>query len=119
MLRMRNQLSKEQAERMFNRKASPDSYMEPKAFLRREIGKVKNKVIDKVSDMMSYPARRKAQKAMIKADNDVSDIKMVREMKSVDTSDRDWQDPLFRARANVSGLKFRAEREALKSLTTK
>ena len=58
---------------------------------------------------MSAPARMKAKKAMIKADQDVADIKMVREMKNVDSSDMDWRDPLFRARANVSGLKFEAE----------
>lgn len=73
------------------------------------IKKVKDKVIDVASDIMSAPARMKAKKAMVKADQDVADLKMVREMKSVDSSDMDWRDPLFRARANVSGLKYEAE----------
>ena len=73
------------------------------------IKKAKDKIIDVASDIMSAPARMKAKKAMIKADQDVADIKMVREMKNVDSSDMDWRDPLFRARANVSGLKFEAE----------
>jgi len=73
------------------------------------VKKIKNKIIDVASDIMSAPARMKAKKAMIKADQDVADIKMVREMKGVDSSDMDWRDPLFRARANVSGLKYEAE----------
>lgn len=73
------------------------------------MGKIIKKVIDVASDIMSAPARMKAKKAMIKADQDVADIKMVREMKSVDSSNMDWRDPLFRARANVSGLKYEAE----------
>lgn len=73
------------------------------------MGKIIKKVVDVASDIMSAPARMKAKKAMIKADQDVADIKMVREMKSVDSSDMDWRDPLFRARANVSGLKYEAE----------
>jgi hypothetical protein len=73
------------------------------------MGKIIKKIIDVASDIMSAPARMKAKKAMIKADQDVADIKMVREMKSVDSSDMDWRDPLFRARANVSGLKYEAE----------
>jgi hypothetical protein len=73
------------------------------------MGKIMKKVIDVASDIMSAPARMKAKKAMIKADQDVADIKMVREMQGVDSSDMDWRDPLFRARANVSGLKYEAE----------
>lgn len=73
------------------------------------VKKIKNKIIDVASDIMSAPARMKAKKAMIKADQDVADIKMVREMQGVDSSDMDWRDPLFRARANVSGLKYEAE----------
>ena len=38
----------------------------------------KNKVIDKVSDLMSYPARRNAQKAILKADKQVQEIKQRR-----------------------------------------
>ena len=39
---------------------------------------VKNKVVDKISDLMSYPARRNAQKAMLKADKQVEQIKKAR-----------------------------------------
>lgn len=40
--------------------------------------RVRNKIIDEVSDVMSYPARRKAQIAMNKADKDVVAIKKAR-----------------------------------------
>jgi hypothetical protein len=73
------------------------------------IRKAKNKIIDITSDIMSAPARIKAKKSMLKADQDIADLKMVREMRGVDSSDMDWRDPLFRARANVSGLKYEAE----------
>lgn len=66
---------------------------------------IKNKVIDKVSDVMSYPARRNAQKSMLKSDALLKDIKLTREMKGYDTSDKDWKDPVFRARTNVSNYK--------------
>ena len=66
---------------------------------------IKNKVIDKVSDVLSYPARRKAQKAILKSDAILKDIKTVRNSKGYDTSEKDWRDPIFRARANVSNFK--------------
>ena len=66
---------------------------------------MKAKVIDKVSDAMSYPARRSAQKSMLKADSLVKDFKTVRENKGYDTSDKDYKDPVFKARANVSNFK--------------
>jgi hypothetical protein len=81
------------------------------------IQKAKKKIIDVASDMMSAPARIKAEAAKKKADQDVADIKLVRETKNVDTSDKDYRDPVFRARANVSNMKF--EREYSKKMSGK
>ena len=66
------------------------------------IKKAKNKVIDVASDAMSFPARNKARKSIAKTNAYLEDKKLTREMKGVDSSDMDWRDPLFRARANVS-----------------
>lgn len=51
------------------------NYRDPKAPVLKQFpvkgslaDRLKNKVIDKVSDVMSYPARRAAQKSMINAD---------------------------------------------------
>lgn len=67
--------------------------------------RIKNKVTDITSDVMSYPARRSAQVAQAKANKDVSDIKMVRKAKGSEPIPNDYRSPLFRARANVSNLK--------------
>jgi hypothetical protein len=108
-------LKKESAEKMFNRKASPDTNLSVGAFLKKSAGGAKAKVIDKVSDVMSYPARRSAQKAMIKADHDVRDIKAVREARGAEPVPNDERSSLFRARANVSFMKSKAQRVALKN----
>jgi hypothetical protein len=39
---------------------------------------IKSKIIDKVSDVMSFRARRAAQKSALKADKDVAAIKAAR-----------------------------------------
>lgn len=65
---------------------------------------VKNKVIDKVSDVLSVVPRMKAKNAIAKADGLVADIKLVREAKGTEDAG-DQSDPLFRARANVSNYK--------------
>lgn len=78
------------------------------------MARFKRGVIDKVSDVLSYPARRKAQKAILKADRDVRDIKMVREARNAEPIPNDYRSPLFRARANVSNLKYDADQRARK-----
>lgn len=72
-----------------------------------------NKLINTVSDILSFPARRNAQKAINQANSDVADIKLVRQAKGTDTSDKNYTDPLFRARANVAAMK---QTNALKSM---
>jgi len=47
---------------------------------RQAIGAIKDKVIDKASDAMSYPARRAAQKAMIKADKRLDNVRLQRDV---------------------------------------
>lgn len=80
-------MDKKTAEEFFGRKASPDVNLSPKEFLKKNppfkpltdlASRVKGKVIDEVSDAMSYSARHKAQIAMNKADNDVVAIKKAR-----------------------------------------
>lgn len=73
------------------------------------VKKVINKITDTTSDVLSVPARAKADAANKKADADVADIKLVRKTKGVDTSGSDYKDPIFRARANVSNMKFDRE----------
>ncbi len=41
-------------------------------------GRIKNSIVDKVSDVMSYPARRAAQKAMLNSDKELNFIKDAR-----------------------------------------
>ncbi len=60
------------------------------------------KIINKTSDILSAPARAKAQLVKEKADQVVRDIKTVRAAKNIDLSDKNYKDPIFRARANVS-----------------
>lgn len=45
------------------------------------IKRAKAKVIDKVSDVLSYPARRNAQKSILKSDKQVQEIKQNRSNK--------------------------------------
>lgn len=87
---------------------------EGRAYMKDKFSGMKAKVIDKVSDVLSYPARRKAQKSMIKSGNIINDMKLVNEAKG--TQDKgDYTDPLFRARANVSGYKVDSQMKALKN----
>lgn len=77
--------------------------------LLNKIKKVKNVVVDKVSDLMAFPAIMRANSITAKTERDLADLRLVREMKGVDSSNMDWRDPLFRARANVAILKFENE----------
>lgn len=70
--------NREMAEKMFNRKASPDANLTPKAFLKKKLGGFKDSVIDKVSDVMSYPARRNAQKSIIESDKKFKELRGAR-----------------------------------------
>lgn len=113
------QPSKAMAENLFKRKASPDANLTPKAFLSKKFSGVKkglvrakDAVIDKVSDAISFPARRNAQKSMLKADQDLADVKMVRATRGTQPVPNDYRSPLFRARANVAVLK--AQKDAVK-----
>ena len=74
------------------------------------------KVIEGVSDAMSIIPRMKAARAMKQADQDVADIKMVREMKGLEDKG-DYRDPLFRARANVAAMEAKAKLEKKKKVT--
>ena len=76
--------------------------------------KIKEKVIGATSDLLSYPARRKAQKAMIKSDQIAKDVKTLQDYKGYDTSDKDYRDPVFRAKANISNFKTE-QMQALRS----
>lgn len=80
--------------------------------------KIKDKVIDVTSDVISAPARIKAAGIKAKADADVSDLKMVSQMKNV-TDKGNYTDPLFRARANVSGIKLDMEKKKANSDVSK
>lgn len=42
-----------------------------------KLQKIKNKVIDKVSDIMSYPARRNAQKSILKSEKEFTRLKAI------------------------------------------
>lgn len=77
---------------------------------------LKSKIVNKVSDVMSYPARRNAQKTQIKADADVRDIKLTREAgNNTEPIPNDYRSDLFRARANVAVLRSK-QYEALQKL---
>lgn len=75
---------------------------------------MKEKIIDKVSDILSYPARRQAQKSIAKSNAELADSKLVRETKDVDIGDADYKNPVFRARANVAVKKMEQQRRVLK-----
>lgn len=82
------------------------------------IKKAKNKVVDVASDIMSAPARIKSQMSVDKANSQIADLKMVRDMKHMEDSGN-WKDPLFRARANVSNMKFEREYAAKRAAANK
>jgi len=80
--------NKSAAEKLFNRKASPDADLSPKEFLKKQgqgisksMTSAKDKVIDKVSDVLSYPARRAAQKSMLKSDEEFKEVKQANQNK--------------------------------------
>jgi hypothetical protein len=75
---------------------------------------MKNKLIEKVGDVLSYQARRMAQKSILKSNADIEDVRRVAQSRDVDTSDKDYRDPLFRARANVARMKVDQQKRALK-----
>lgn len=75
----------------------------------KQIKKIGNKIVDVTSDIMSAPARIKANNSKSKADSDVKQIKTVREMKNV-PDEGDERDPLFRMRVNVSNMKTDSQR---------
>lgn len=82
------------------------------------IQKIKNKVIDVASDIMSAPARISAANKTAKADRIFQDAKTVRDNKGKPDSG-DYTDPLFRARVNNNNDKFDAEQKAKKLNTAK
>ena len=99
-------MTKEQAEKFFGRKASPDSNLSMNAFLKKKandmvmskgmgkvldskVGKVgikvgnvvlnrKNNLVNNIANLLSYPAQKKAQKSIIESDKKLKDIKMQR-----------------------------------------
>lgn len=75
----------------------------------------KKKVIDKVSDVLSYPARNKARKSIEKSNELVKDIKLVRKTKDlIPYPFDDYSSEVFRARANVLGYKYDQEQNSKK-----
>lgn len=84
--------------------------------VKQAVSGFKSKVIDKVSDVMSYPARRSAQKSIAKSNANLSDLKMVKEAGKVEPYPNDYRSPLFRAKANVAGMKIDAQRAAQKAV---
>jgi len=79
-----------------------------------KLKKAKNKVIDVASDIMSAPARMKANTQMKKNAQNDADLKLVKETKGVSMKGQDYHNPIFRARANVAVLKYDAELERKK-----
>lgn len=66
--------------------------------------KAKDKVIDVASDVIAdnfMGARKNRQKAN-RMNQMADDMKLVRETKDVSLAGKDYRDPIFRARANVS-----------------
>jgi hypothetical protein len=80
---------------------------------------LKKKIIDVTSDILSAYPRYKANKSIKKSNQMVEDIKLNRETKHYDLSDKDWKDPIFRARANVNGYKYDQEQKIKKLLKNK
>ena len=67
------------------------------------------KIIDKTSDVLSFPARRKARNMIRRGSKLVEDLKIVRASKGAEPMTDDYRDPLFKARVNVSNAKFDIE----------
>lgn len=71
------------------------------------IKKVKNKVLDKTSDIVADTVfgGAKAKREMKKIDDYIRDKKLVRETKGLEPyPNNDYSNPVFRARANVSNF---------------
>lgn len=77
------------------------------------IRKAGKKIVDVTSDVLSAPARIAADNARVKANGQIAQIKMVRDMKNVPDKGNE-SDPLFRARASVSNMKTDALQAARK-----
>lgn len=73
------------------------------------VNKIKNKVIDVTSSAIAdnFMGARKARNDMAKADQLSKDMQLVKKTKGVSMQGKDYNDPIFRARANVSN--FEAE----------
>jgi len=68
------------------------------------VSKIKNKVVDVTSDILSAPARYKANKSIAESNRVADAIKMTREAKGAQDGG-DYRDPLFRARATAAAAK--------------
>ena len=77
------------------------------------IQNIKNKVIDVASDVMSAPARMKANASIANSTRVFNDAKTVNQNKGKPDSG-DYTDPLFRARVNNIQDKLDAEKQAKK-----
>jgi len=83
-------------------------------FVKKVMRPVGDKVIDKTSTFIAnnFMGVNKAKKSIADSKQLVSDLKLVKKTKGYDTSDKDWRDPVFRARVNVaanlpSNIKFK------------
>jgi|GEM_PF-2966247 len=77
------------------------------------------KIIDKTSDVLSFPARRKARNMIRRDSKLVEDMKMVRGAKGSEPVKNDHTDPLFRVRANVINAKIDREEKNKKDAKKK
>lgn len=82
--------------------------------LLNKLKEIKKKFDDKGGDILSYPARRAAQKSIAKSNAQMADMKLEKETRGVEIEPANYTNPVFRARANVAQMKAEQQRRALK-----
>jgi len=80
------------------------------------ISKVKAKVIDKASDVLSMPARMRANRIIRESGEDAKAIKAYRAIRGKPIEPFDESNPDFRTRANAIQAEFRTEQRSKKPI---
>lgn len=76
------------------------------------IGKIKGQVIDKTSDILSFPTRARYARQARQANADAKMIKDANAIKGKPIEPADESNPDFRTHVNAIGAKFRIEQRA-------
>lgn len=65
---------------------------------------IKDKIIDKTSTFIAnkFMGGDKAKKEIAKVDRDLPMLKLANATKKIDVSDKDYRDPIFRAKATMA-----------------